>query len=133
MSLRSQLDQAIHATRTRRMLVTAIGVTALSLIAGNVSAQTAAPQMVVSLADINLATPSGAEQAYVRLQRAARSVCRGYEARNLHGRERHAKCYANALSDAVADIDSVNVTALLNSDRSVVRVAQREQRARSAT
>jgi UrcA family protein len=117
-------DSAIHATRVRRMFLCALGVTALSLGAVTVEAANP-PQVEVSLAGLNLATQQDAKTAYSRLRNAAKTVCRPLESTDPRGRMRHKQCYQDALANAVADVNSASVTALLNSDRSV-RLAQRD-------
>jgi UrcA family protein len=125
MSIKSSMDSAINATSVRHLLLTAIGVTALSLVAVNVRAEAPAPQVTVSLAGLNLATQADAKTAYSKLRRAAKTVCHEMESRDLHGSLGYEQCYRNALANAIGSVDNGNLTELHRSDRTV-RIAQRD-------
>ena len=132
MSIKSSMDSAIHATSVRHLLLTAIGVTALSLVAVNVRAQAAAPQVSVSLAGLNLATQRDVKTAYSKLRSAAKSVCHNLESRDVRGRQHYEQCYQDSLANAVEVVDNGNLTALHQSDRTV-RIAQRGTTPRSGS
>ena len=129
MSLKSLMHSAAHATRARHALLTAIGVTALSLIAVNVQAQTVAKQTTVSLKGLNLAKIDDAKAAYSKLRTAARYVCE-QPTRDPRVVQRRQQCFDEALSNAVASVGSGNLSALHDSDRNV-RLAQRSGSGRS--
>jgi UrcA family protein len=67
----------------------------------------------VKYADLDLSQPAGAEALYLRIQRAARTVCsRDVEAwdglRAKHERE----CNQDAIADAVRHVHNANLTAM---------------------
>jgi len=124
MSLKSAKHLAIHATTTPFTLLSIVGVTVLSLASVTVRAETPAPQVTVSLQDLDLAKVNDARAAYGRLRTAARAVCEGVASRDLRTTRQHEECFQTALWNAVASVDNRSVTQLLNSDHTV-RIAQR--------
>jgi UrcA family protein len=72
-----------------------------------------APQVRVSIADVNLSSPQGIERLYSRLRQAAAEVC-GYEPeiRELSQRAAWSKCVDTALDGAVVQVRSIGLAAL---------------------
>jgi len=67
----------------------------------------------VSLAGIDTTTPVGAEQALTRLRQAARAVCDDHTtSRSYSDWQARKTCERNALNQAVAMLDSPQVTRL---------------------
>lgn len=115
---------AVASSATRCALFTAVGVTAMSLLAIESHAAESPRQITVNYEGIDLAKGANAVNLYSRLQAAARTVCSEPADGQLSQVQRYRACYANALSQAVAAVDHARVTALFNSDRSM-RIAQR--------
>jgi UrcA family protein len=69
-------------------------------------------QVSVSLADLNLDSPAGAESAYRRLESAARKVCKGAESRSASTQVEWKRCMSHALGGAVASVDHAGVSGL---------------------
>lgn len=132
MSFNSSKHSAIHATRGRPILWTAIGVTALSLLSVNVRAEVPASYMRVSLAGLNLAKAEDAQTAYARLQAASRKVCENVVGRDLRTRRENAKCYQDTLRNAIESTRSASLARLLDSDQTI-RLAQRRTAAISGS
>lgn len=107
-----------------RVLLTAIGAAAMSLLAFTAGAEESVPQIVVKYQGIDLAQKDNAADLYARLRSASRAVCEEPDNRQLRKLELYRACYAQALADAVATVDHASVTALFNSDKSIW-VAQR--------
>lgn len=108
---------------TRRVLLTAVGAAAMSLLAIGSHAAGLPRQVAVNYEGIDLAKRADAENLYARLRAAARTVCLEPGGGQLSQLKRYRACYADTLSKAVAKVDHASVTALFNSDK-VMRVAQ---------
>ena len=66
----------------------------------------------VSYAGLDLSSEAGAAILYRRLKVAARQVCESLNERQLTQHARWAACYEKALTDAVAQVNQPQVTAL---------------------
>ena len=108
---------------TRRIVWTAIGLAATSLLSINAHASATA-QKAVDYTDLNLAVPADVSVLYKRLQIAAKVVCGSVDGRQLRQVQQQRKCYRDALSTAVATVNHNSVTALYHSDKSI-RVVER--------
>lgn len=108
----------------RRVLLAAVGATAMSLLAIEAHAAESPRQITVSYQGIDLAQGANAANLYSRLRSAARAVCSEPANGEQSQVKRYRACYAKALSQAVAAVDHASVTALLNSDKAM-RLAQR--------
>ncbi len=116
-----------------RSFVTAIaatGVVAVSLFSASVQAGPAVRQVTVSFERFDLSKQQDADELYARLQRAARSVCGPLVSRELSFRRLSQECYEDALTRAVAKIDSARLTALHESSGDM-RIASRTDRSRT--
>ena len=67
--------------------------------------------MTVSFRDLNLSTPAGAATLYRRIKSAAESVC-GYEETDFRAQISWRACVRRAVDDAVAKVNSPQLTAL---------------------
>jgi UrcA family protein len=84
-------------------------VTALEVTAAE---QDPPPSITVDYSDLNLGHPAGARALYRRISGAARTVC-GVSSNPLPAARFAArKCYQDAISGAVAKVDSRTLTAL---------------------
>ncbi|MFL6577500.1 MAG: UrcA family protein [Povalibacter sp.] len=117
-------SSATDATRARRALLTAIGVTALSFASATVMAETPLPSTVVSLQGLDLSQPSDAKQAYAKLNKAAKQVCQQFDIAEPRGMKVRNQCFKTALANAVNAVNNESLTQLHQSDRNV-RLAQR--------
>jgi UrcA family protein len=108
----------------RSALLSLCSAAALSLVAGNALA--AYPlQKIVRYSDLDLANTQDAQELYTRLERAAKSVCREtFVGRDLTSKNLRLSCEAEAIDEAVAEIDSASLTALHTAEQRV-RLAQR--------
>ena len=71
------------------------------------------PSRKVNFADLNLDSPAGARVLYQRIQSAARAVCGMSEYRTtFEQRNASRKCYQEAITGAVSQINSETLTAL---------------------
>jgi UrcA family protein len=121
MSFVNVKNSAIHATRARRALI-AFGVTVLSFGAGIVHAKPIT-QVEVSLAGLDLSQPHDAQQAYAKLNNAARHVCQHLDIMEPRGMKSRNQCYKIALANAVSSVNNAYLTQLHQSDKRV-RLAQ---------
>jgi UrcA family protein len=104
--------------------VASIAVSVVSFAASahamNAYSSDALPTKRVSYADLNTDSETGARALYTRLRVASREVCVGFEATDsLVQRSARSKCYATALSGAVAQVHSAALTELYS--RSQIR------------
>jgi UrcA family protein len=120
----------VMSTRSLIAAATAVGIATMSLFSVSAQAESEAPSVTVSLERYDLSKQSDADLLYVRLQRAAREVCRPLESRELSFKRLHTQCFENALQNAVASVDDVKLTALHQSD-SELRIASRTPRSRT--
>ena len=85
--------------------------------ANNSSAETERSQVVVEVADLNLAHPRGIETLYQRLQNASREVC-GDPSVQATGSARNSQqirsCYDTAMSNAIEKLDLPAIKTLHN-------------------
>jgi len=111
---------------TRRIVWTAIGLAAASLLSINAHAgdALAAAQKTVDYTDLNLAVTADVNVLYTRLQAAAKAVCGSVDGRQLRQVQQQRKCYRDALSAAVATVNHNSVTARYHSDKGI-RVVER--------
>jgi UrcA family protein len=123
MSCKSSKLSAIHATRARQVLWTAIGVMTVSLLSINARAEEPATSMRVSLTGLNLAKADDAHAAYAKLQAASRKVCENVVGRDLRTRRENARCYQDTLRSAIESTRSPSLARLLDSDQTI-RIAQ---------
>lgn len=72
--------------------------------------------VTVRYADLNLSSVAGANALYRRIVGAARFTC-GYSGKGLREQMEWQSCYKNAVADAVAAVNSPNLTAIYNSER----------------
>jgi UrcA family protein len=124
MSFVNVRNSATHATRARRALISAVGVTLLSLGSATVCAASPLPQKEVSLADLDLSLAADTNKAYGRLAAAAKVVCRQIDIAEPRGMRSRNQCFKVALANAVNTVNNEQLTRLHQSDRSV-RLAQR--------
>lgn len=110
--------------------IAAAGVATVSLFSASAQAEPAVPSVTVSLGNYDLSRPADASAAYARLQRAARAVCNPPLTLELKSRQLHQQCYAEALTNAVARIDSKQLTAL-HASSNELRIASRTDRSRT--
>jgi UrcA family protein len=96
-------------------LTTMIAVASFALSIGTIAHADSTPEfrsVTVKYADINTTNDQGAAALYHRLASAAKSVCRDFEpGRRLGLMGQYKSCVHNAISSAVADVDSPAVTA----------------------
>ena len=71
-----------------------------------------AKNVVVRYSDLNLSQPQDASTLYNRIQRAARAACEDDEAASLARLQRFHKCVDQAVTNAVAAINSQQLTEL---------------------
>jgi len=124
MSIINVKNSATHATRARRALITALGVTVLSLGTATVWAASPLPQKEVSLADLDLSQAADTAKAYGRLAAAAKDVCRQIDIAEPRGMRTRNQCFKVTLANAVNTVNNEQLTQLHQSDRKV-RLAQR--------
>lgn len=90
-----------------------VGFGALCFGLGALEAVADEPRSVtVSFADLNIENPAGAKVLYQRIQSAARSVCGPMDTRFLEVRQATRKCYQEAITGAVSQVDNETLTAL---------------------
>jgi UrcA family protein len=104
------------------------GAAALTFFATTSFADTsdasAFPQVVVNYDHLDLAKSEDTKELYSRLQAASRRVCRPDSIKDIQQVARSRACYAQALSDAVANVDRASLTALHQTEQGT-RIAQR--------
>lgn len=72
--------------------------------------------VTVRYADLNLSSVAGANTLYRRIVGAARFSC-GYKGQGLREQMEWRSCYKNAVADAVAAVNSPNLTAIYNQEQ----------------
>jgi UrcA family protein len=96
-------------------LTTMIAVATLALSIGTIARADSTPEFrteTVKFADVNITNDQGAAVLYHRLANAAKNVCRDFEpGRSLGLMAQYRSCVHNAISNAVAGVDSPAVTA----------------------
>jgi len=87
------------------------------------------PKITVSLADLDVSKPAGANVLYGRIRGAARAVCGLYDSRLLVMIALSRACYRSAVDNAVAQINQPLLTAVhertIGQQVEVVRTAER--------
>lgn len=107
---------------TTAPLMTALLCTAPFVATGAIAAPQTADSINVSYVAADLTQPEGARALYVRIQRAARMVCREPDIRDLTALSVYQRCYERAVEDAVAKVDATALTALHRSKMQRSRV-----------
>jgi UrcA family protein len=128
-----QSTPSLHLTRiaaaSRHVALVALAGAVAFATAANARAETVSQEEVrtrtVSYADLNLANARDTAELYSRLRHAADVVCGEYTFPDLRAKQAHAACAERALSDAVARVDDVQLTALHEGDKRI-RVASRK-------
>lgn len=93
------------------------------LLAGPVAAQ---PSVRLGVADLELATPAGAQATLARIDQAARTVCRArarQRAQDFDGLVRVRTCQRDVVARSVAKLDAPLVTAAWRGGRPLTRLA----------
>ena len=90
--------------------------TSLACLAGAAQAPAAEPagvrSVTVNFRDLNLSTIEGATALYLRIRRAADTVCSDTGTRGLAAYHEWRSCYQAAIADAVAKVNSPLLTAV---------------------
>jgi UrcA family protein len=99
---------------TKRIACIVLAAAPIAMVAGGAQAQQAdAPAHVaVSYADLNLNSDAGTAVLYRRLRQAARQVCGDFDTTNLARGRITTNCINNAMSQAVAQVNSPMLTSL---------------------
>lgn len=94
----------------------AIAMTALLALASNAHAQDhavqVAPSVSISYSSNEVTTEEGAANLYLKLKRAARSVCDGYAGDSLQRQIVAQKCFEKSLESAVRQVNAQPLTVL---------------------
>jgi UrcA family protein len=93
-------------------LMRALLCTAAFMATGAIAGPQAVDSINVSYMAADLTQPEGARSLYLRIQRAARVVCREPDIRELAAHTAYERCYERAVDDAVAKVDATALTAL---------------------
>ncbi|MGH8179141.1 MAG: UrcA family protein [Steroidobacter sp.] len=109
---------------SRRVVWTAFGAAAVSMLTANVYATEPTVEKVVRFTDLDLAKQRDAIDLYARLERAASVVCRAHDSREVARKSMKETCEQRALAAAVEDVNDARITAL-HSAGSRMRLAQR--------
>jgi UrcA family protein len=90
-----------------RVAALAAGIVAASVAGVSAAATSAtdAPSVIVHYADLDLATPQGAQTLYRRIAAAARKVCPNTDQRDLAAVAQNRNCREQAIAGAVRDVD----------------------------
>jgi UrcA family protein len=99
-------------------------IIAMALLAATVSANLAsattvddeARQTVVRYSDLDLSRPEDARRLYGRIQGAARAVCENFRSDDLQRAQIYKQCLNKAVTDAVAKLQSAQVTAIASAN-----------------
>jgi len=106
--------------------IIAMAVLAAGLTANLASATTVddeARKTVVRYSDLDLSRPQDARRLYGRILGAAREVCENFRSADLQRAAIYKRCMDKAVDDAVAQVQSAQVTALRSAD--IQRLAKR--------
>ncbi len=107
---------ASHAAFRSRALAVGTLVTAASLASPAIAAAgesaDAAPQTIVYYSFRDLASDEGARALYQRIVSAARTVCPGYDSRNLTDFAASRECQRHAIADAIRQVGSARLAAV---------------------
>ena len=123
---------SLDITTTRRYIVILTALVA-NLAAGHAIADTDrtddVPEIVVSLADLEMSKPKGVDLAYGRIRSAAKIVCRVNQSRELAKVARASTCFRSSVDDAVAKVDWPLLSELhartMSGDAEMIRAASR--------
>lgn len=96
----------------RVSVLTAAAAALVSIAAPAIADSNQPRSVVVNFDELDLTTSQGATKLYARLRFAARQVCAPLEGRALRQRAAFNECYAEALTDAVEQVNIAAVTAL---------------------
>jgi UrcA family protein len=101
-------------TTLRRSLALAGAFAALTVTATSFAAPKSAdaPSVTVRYGDLNLDTAAGATALYHRISAAARQVCPEYYSRDLGLRAASERCQANAIAEAVRELNNPQLAAV---------------------
>lgn len=107
-------------TKTFRISVfstLSLAIGALTMNAASASTQdSSASRVTVRYADLDLSQPADAQVLYRRLQRAAASVCGTTTSGDLEAKSRWARCYRQALQQAVTQVHAPQLVVAYRSD-----------------
>ena len=117
------LQLVTFATVARRVAFVALAGAAMFVASAQAADEVTVNKRIVRYSDLNLSNQSDAAELYARLRRAANSVCATFEAPSIRVVRERNECRAEALSNAVAQVDNYAVTAL-HSQESRLRVAE---------
>jgi UrcA family protein len=93
-------------------VMTALLCAATFITTGASAATMTLKSVNVSYVAADLTRPESAQKLYVRIQRAARVVCREPDIRDLPVRAAYLQCYNQAVDNAVATVNASALTAL---------------------
>jgi UrcA family protein len=93
-------------------VMTALLCAATFITTGASAATLTVKSVNVSYVAADLTRPESAQKLYVRIQRAARVVCREPDIRDLPVRPAYLQCYNQAVDNAVATVNASALTAL---------------------
>ncbi len=106
-------------TIARQTAVIAMAALATASTANLASATTVddeARQTVVRYSDLDLSRTEDARRLYGRIQAAAREVCENFRSADLRRTQIYRQCMEKAIADAVAKVQSAQVTAIASAD-----------------
>jgi UrcA family protein len=114
------MNPVTTSIKLRGLIASAIiGVVASGFAAECIAVETGdAPQVVVHYADLNVSSPQGAAVLYVRIRRAADSVCPGINLSDLASKARKYACVHKAIADAVITVNQPALFAQYNANNS---------------
>jgi len=112
------MNTVTTSSRLRGLIAGAIiTVVASSFAAECIAAETGdAPQVVVHYSDLNVSSQKGAAALYLRIRRAADTVCPGYNLAELTSRARRDACVRKAIADAVITVNEPALFAQYNAN-----------------
>lgn len=103
----------------RKTALIAMAALAAGLTANVASATTVddeVRQTVVRYKDLDLARPEDARRLYGRILSAAREVCENFRSADLQRAQIYRRCMDEAITNAVAKVQSAQVTAIASAD-----------------
>lgn len=106
-------------TIARKTALIAMAALSAGLTANFASATTVddeARQAVVRYSDLDLGRPEDARRLYGRILSAAREVCENFRSPDLQRAQIHRRCMEEAVANAVAKVQSAQVTAIASAD-----------------
>jgi UrcA family protein len=111
------------ARRIAFVVLAAAPIAMLASVAPANESADAPAHMTVSYADLNLDSDAGITALYMRLRHAARQVCGDWDTTSLSRGLETTKCINNAMSQAVAQVNSPMLTSLYEA-----KTGKREQK-----